>query len=242
MIEASERHRTYIEEIVTSMFDEISQDGDPPFDCGRFLVPPNMVLLVQGGCFLGESHGLGRLEAHTCFLPGKRGQNALTEAAAAMRHVFLTTNTYEIVTKTPGCNLGAIGAARAMGFRRLFTRDGAWRKHGLTYPLMYWELDIDDWITSGQCRKEGQDFHELVGSVFPGKPHHGPDDVHDCYVGAAVCMVRAKQTEKALLFYNRWARLAGYAQLAVISESPLVIDAQEFLIEVVGGDYELKGK
>jgi len=115
-------------------------------------------------------------------------------------------------------------------------------KHGLTYPLMYWEMDIDDWITSGQCRTEGQEFHQRVAKAFPGKDHHGADDVHDCYVGAAVCMVRAKQVEKALLFYNRWARLAGYAQLAVISQQPLVIDAQGFLIEVVGGDYELKGK
>ena len=42
---------------------------------------------------------------------------------------------------------------------------------------------------------------------------------------------------KAAVFYNRWAVLAGYAPLQILSLNPLEVDIQSARLVVSGGDF-----
>jgi hypothetical protein len=51
-------------------------------------------------------------------------------------------------------------------------------------------------------------------------------------------LARGGQPEKGVILSNRWARFAGYAPIALISRSPLVIDIGDAVMQVQ--DYSFK--
>lgn len=218
----------------------ITFDGMPAFDATPYLTEPNIALMMKGGCFLGAWNGMGRFEAHTIFLPEYRGQIAKLEAELALRYVFLHTDCHEVATKVPTSNKGAEHFARALGFRMLFVREFAWPVGPLAYHINYYQLGIDDWIVQGHCKAAGSDFHNRLHSLLPDLETHCQETIHDCYVGAAVELIKAGYVDKAILFYNRWALLAGYQQIMKVSDNPLVLDAKEFLITVSEGDFTVR--
>lgn len=52
-------------------------------------------------------------------------------------------------------------------------------------------------------------------------------------------MIRAGQVAKGVQFYNRWASLAGYQSIAVLSVTPTILDVRDAVIEVRGGQMEV---
>ena len=58
-------------------------------------------------------------------------------------------------------------------------------------------------------------------------PEHPDDPVHDMAAGAALLMIERGQPAKGVAFYNRWARLAGYSEIRLVSDSPVTIDMSE---------------
>lgn len=218
----------------------ITYDGMPPFDVTPYLTEPHIVLMMDGGCFLGAWNGMGRFEAHTIFLPGHRGINAVRQAALALEYVFIYTTCHEVDTKVPLFNDGAAQLANVLGFRLLFKRPDAWLRNMVNHTVLYYQLGIDDWITQGHCIVSGVEFHRKLERELPDHDKHPADRIHDCYVGAAVELIKAGNVDKAILFYNRWAILAGYQQIRKVSDDPLVIDAKEFLITVSEGDFSVR--
>ena len=237
---ATEADAPFMREVMSQIIDRIRPDGDhPPFNPAAFLTPPNFAMIANGGFFGLVDHGLARLEIHTAFALGAGGNNAVRESRALLRYLFIETNTYEVVTRVPGNNGAAFHLATMMGFRTLFARKGVWQKHGVLYPMEYMQLTVDDWILTGACRNIGETFHAQAQRDLPYLPHHAADPAHDCYVGAALDMSMAGSVDKAILFYNRYARLAGYATVIEQSRNPLRLKAGNMLITVTGRKIEV---
>jgi hypothetical protein len=237
---ATESDAAYMTSVMEQIIGETWPDGDhPPFDPLVFLTPQNLTLIVNGGWFGLINHGLARLEVHTVFAGGNKGRNAVRGAREAKRYLFIETNTYELITKVPAYNQTAKHLAEMMGFRTLFTRANVWKKGGIPHAMDYMQLTVDDWILTGECRRSGEAFHDLVHQTLPRHEHHASDPVHDCYVGAAIEMALAGNVDKAILFYNRYALWAGYATVIEQSRNPLRLVAGDVGIAVMGGRIEV---
>lgn len=187
--------------------------------------PANVVLaLPGGGVMLFVCHEGGRYELHTLALSGCRGAALLAAAADAYRWMFVQTDCLELVTKTAGSNRPAALMARRSGFRPTFTRPSAWYDGA---DLTFYRLTLDDWRgLDPKLPSEGRAFHERLeaakreaGSALAS---HEEDDAHDRAAGLACLMARAGNFGKAAWSYNRWAKLAGYAPIQLVPQSPLI--------------------
>lgn len=205
-----------------------AHDGAPAFNADKYLQPPNICVIVEGGCFLGVSHGAARYEAHTNFVPTGRGRNVLAGVAQAMHHMFVNTDCETILTRVPVNNPAADWVTRRAGFRYLFTRPAYWPKDGVRHDMKQYEMTVEDWVRSGTCSATGRDFHARL----PEGPDHPEDPTHDAYVGALVTMIGAGNVHKGVHLYNRYALFAGYAPVRQRSDGSftagnLTIHAEE---------------
>jgi len=206
-------------------------DGAGPCNALPYLTPPSFSIVGEEGCFLGQCLEPGRYAVHTNIMPGYRGSKAIRAAEEAIAIAFLSRDATELVTMVPHVIPHAKLVARAVGFHQRFTRHRAWPVDGQLYSIDFLSLSIDDWIFRGRCVSAGEAFHARLHGEL-GQPAHGHDFVHDCYVGAAVEMVRHGQPKKAVAVYNRWARFAGYQPVKIVSEHPLRIDIRQCVIKV----------
>lgn len=216
--------------------------GAGDIDLAQLLVDPaNIALQNEHGGFLFCHLGDGRYELHTLFGRSGRGRAVLEASAFATRYMFTATDCVEIVTKCPEPNRAADFMARRAGYRPLFERLGAWEDGS---AIRYFWLTFEDW--RGQdptLAEEGHAFHEIIerakrdaGSALP---IHPDDEAHDRAAGAACLMFKAGQTRKAVTTYNRWASLAGYAPVSLLSEAPPMIDIQDAVLGLRAGKLEV---
>lgn len=213
-----------------------------PLDLADYLAcPDNVALAFDHGCFLFTPHDSSRYELHTLVLPEGRGAGVLPAAHRAFLWVFTHTEALEIVTKVPAPNRPAGLMARRAGFRPMFTRQGAWEDGS---DVTFFRLAVEDWADArAELGLEGQAFHDMLelakqaaGSPLEAHPH---DEAHDRAVGLACLTAKAGQLRKAAWSYSRWARLAGYATIDVISEEPPVLDVRDALVTVRDGQLEV---
>jgi hypothetical protein len=207
--------------------------------------PANFVLLNErGGCFF-ENCGNGVFEVHTLFEPEGRGAEALHAVQDALHWMFTQTDCVELQTKVPAGNKGALGLVRAIHGREHFRRENAWRlPDGQQVGIAFYALNIHEW--AGRCdatKAYGEWFHDKLeaAKIAQGGTTeiHDDDEAHDRYVGATVEMMLAGQVDKALWFYNRWARFAGYTQVRQVSTAPVLIDIQDAVISLKPNDFEV---
>lgn len=201
--------------------------GDEPLDLTAFVCDPdNFALVTEGGGFLLHNHGQGIYEVHTQFLPEHR-----TKTREAMRsgfdYMFTRTDCERVVTQVPDNNRPAQALAKAAGFRPMFRRED-----GLLGPTEYMGLSIDEWAqANAELEADGEWFHDRISTAMkaarPGLPDRPEDKAHDRAAGAAVWMIRRNNVAKGVEFYNRWARLAGYTPVSIISLTPPVINVSE---------------
>lgn len=200
--------------------------------------PRNVLVMADGGAILfiadndhAECPGLtnGLYEVHTSFLQNCRGKHAIEASLAAYVYMFTRTDCMTIRTRIPAFNKAAALAARAVGFVPLFERKGVWpTRDGKLVDLRFYEFSYANWLAAGRDAfiAAGQRFHARLETEMArhGKleKQHPDDDCH--YVGAAIETIYGGQPEKAIVLYNRWARFAGYGQIALVARSPLVID------------------
>ena len=188
----------------------------------------------QGGiAFLMVQPGI--YEAHAQALPEGRGRWMLDFTWAALHWMFTKTDAMEVVTRVPRGNFGARALAKAVGFTKEFSRPDGWVYDHRPVPVEVWSLQLQGWMKSApNLVEEGIRFHNELGAEYirMGKidPIHPDDDNHDRYVGAAVAMVKGGQPFKALVFYNRWAKLAGYKEISLLKAEPVIIDIQESIL------------
>lgn len=211
------------------------EGADPGCDANRYLTVPSFAVIGDEGCFLAHCIGKGRYVVHTNLLPTCRGTEALRAAREALRIAFLTTDCLELVSMVPGNMPHVLAFAKLMGMRTAFTRSGIWPAAGMLWGMTFLELTIDDWIRTGVCKEKGQWFHRYLGDNS-----HAEDSIHDAYVGATVEMIEANRARKAVKVYNRWAKLALYEPIEVLSEDPLRIDIKSHVLRVEGGNFNVE--
>lgn len=223
-----------------------------PWVCGRHegeldltpvIADPNNVLLMgqHGGVlFIQLQHGL--FEAHTQILPEGRGKWAVSFVTACVFWMMTRTECFELMTRVPRGNLGARALARAVGGKFEFTNPRGWTKDGKTIPADIFSINIQDWMrTAPGLVERGHWFHERLEDEYRklgrAEPPHDDDPVHDRYVGAACEMFLGNQAPKAVILYSRWAKMADYAPITVISLKPVAIDIVDSIIVVRNDDF-----
>jgi len=207
-------------------------------DLSEAVADPNNVLLMgeHGGVFF-EHKQPGLYEAHTQVLPAGRGAWTVDMVRAALHWMFSRTDAVEIATLVPKGNLAARALAKAIGGRCEFRRERGWVMNGeAVFADVFW-LPIQEWMrTAPELPALGHWFHERLEAEYArlGKqePIHADDAVHDRYVGAAVAMMLGGQPDKGAIFYNRWACMAGYEPVSIVSHDPVVVDIRDALLIV----------
>lgn len=220
----------------------VAAHGQESLDLGPVLSNlNNIALMCDDGGVLALSVEPGVYEIHTQFTPELRGAAVIKIVRDMIEHLFLATPAIELLTQIPVSNPAALGLVRAIAGRFEFSRMGSWvGLDGQLTDVDYYALRFSDWIWSdwGMKRLElvGHQFHEELESKLEAagysEPQHGPDLSHDCMVGATVGMLRQGQLDKAIILYNRWARFAGYAEIQLISRSPVVVNIQNSWLEL----------
>lgn len=174
-------------------------------------------------------------EIHVQVVPEGRGAWALEMVQSSLHWMFTRTDALEIVTRVPEGNKPALAMAKKVGFNHEFDRPEGWVFDHKPVPTSVHSLQIQGWMKSAPDLEErGEEFHRgLVAEYLKmGKVEtpHPPDANHDRYVGAAVEMIRGGQPFKAVVFYNRWAALAGYQQISILKTEPVIIDIAESIL------------
>jgi hypothetical protein len=207
--------------------------------------PANFALEAEHGGWVFVRHEAGTYELHTLFLPQGRGRACLRAWREAERFMFAATDAREIVTRVPANNAGAAFAARLCGFVERFTRAGAFRApDGELVGVSYQARSIDAWWpTDAQALELGRVFHAQIETAKARADSaldvHDDDEAHDRAVGAACLMILSHNPRKGVWAYNRWARLAGYQAIALVAETPLLIDVRDAIVGVKDGNMEV---
>jgi hypothetical protein len=204
--------------------------------------PQNVALVGEHGAMLFAFLQQGLYEAHTMVLPEGRGGWALDFVQDCLKLMFCATGAMELMTRVPKGNLAARALARSIHGVYCFTNPAGWARDGKAIPADVFSLTIHDWLrTSPLLEKRGAWFHRRLEEEFAAagarELAHPDDAVHDRYVGAAVEMLFGGQLDKAVIFYNRWASMAGYVPISIISRAPVTIDIGSALIIKSGDDF-----
>lgn len=176
----------------------------------------------------------GAYEAHTINEVGASPRAILGFECEVRDYMFRCTDCEELYTKVLDDSKGAGWLTIHIGFQLVRERNG----------VSYWKLDLDTWARAcSTTHEQGQSFHVLLesakraaGSALPAHPE---DPDHDCAVGAAIQMIRSGNTIKGVNFYNKWAIFAGYGQITLLSEQPLMIDVQDAVMGLNDGEVEV---
>ena len=203
--------------------------------------PGNIALEAEHGGWVLHRHEPGTYELHTLFLPEGRGRGYFAAAAEALDFMFAASDAREIVTRVPVDATSGRPGRRLVGFVERFRRETAWEGRE---AVSYQALDIDGWCArSASGLAAGRAFHDELelakGLAGSARPAHPDDPAHDRAAGAAVLMARAGQARKAVWFYNRWARLAGYLAISLLNEAPVTIDVVDAVVGVRDGTMEV---
>lgn len=190
----------------------------------------NFALQADHGGWVFVRHDAGTYELHTLFTPAGRGAACLSAWKEAVHYMFVATDAREIVTRVPENNRGADFAARRCGFRERFARPNAFKDaDGRLFDVSFRALTVDDWaFNDPEALAAGEMFHAQLeaGRLAADAvwPEHPDDEAHDRAAGASCLMIAETNTRKGVWFYNRWAALAGYPQIRILTETPLTLD------------------
>lgn len=237
-----------------SVFPWVALPGQDKFDVSRIVVDPRVVFLrCEGGVMVlapdGEAAS-GMWEAHTSFLDGYRGKEALDCAREMMAWMFCHTGAMMLWTRVPVHNQAALAMIRAVGASLWFTKSKSFPTDKGPVDVRFYALPIHDWIRKAKGLVEaGKWFHRRIEEEFGRLGHANghasrwrddhDDDDHDRFAGACVEMIRGGQPAKGIILYNRWARVAGYREVSLISTDPVVIETDGVLIHVKGDDFKV---
>jgi hypothetical protein len=200
--------------------------------------PQNYALWFGEGGFILHAGPACSFEVHSQFTP--EGRSSSFEAMrTGMDYMFTRTPCLQLTTFLPDNNPAATGLGLKGGFRKWFRRE-----NHICGPGFQARVDVDDWISrTDDLEADGERFHEALetakkeaGSELPVHPH---DITHERYVGASLRMFARGQGRKAVAIYNRWAANAGYAQISMVSESPVVVDAVDGIVTMTGDEIQV---
>ena len=183
----------------------------PPLDVSPSLERGGFGVLGEGFGFLLDPVTPGVFEVHTSILPEHQNES-VNITLESMGEVFTQTSALEIVTRIRG-NEPARNLALAAGMRKTFERS----------EYQYFSICISHWAAQAeQFKKLGKEFHTVL-EKHGVETDHGEDENYDQYVGIVVAMARAGMYEKAVWFYNSWAKLSGFKPADLIGKNKVLI-------------------
>lgn len=196
---------------------------------GAIANPANFALVNGSGGFLLTPNAPGVYEVHSLFLPEGRGES-VKFMDECQEWMFTRTDCIAITSKVPKANRAAKGFAIRGGLSVLFERNDE-----ALGPCEYVELPMMKWAMNNKSLESfGEHFHDKLeaakkdsGSELVVHPH---DHAHERAVGAAFLMIERGQAVKGVEFYNRWATLAGYAPIRLLSLSPVTVDVVDAVV------------
>lgn len=196
----------------------------------------NYLLMGEYGGVLFLKHQPGVYEAHTQVLPDGRGKWALDMVNEALEWMFTRTDCVDIMTRVPKGNLAARALARAIHGTIEYRMEHGWVIDNTLVYADVFSLQIQTWMAKAPgLEAHGEKFHDDLEKEYArfdkSGPNHPHDPVHDRYVGA-VSLMMPFQPHKAVIMYSRWAGMAGYAPIRIVSDDPIIIDIQESLLQV----------
>lgn len=204
----------------------------------------NVVLVSDHGCVVFTKLQSGIYEFHTSVLPEGRGTWMQEGAVEVFHWMFTKTDAYELMTKCPDGNILAKLGARNVGCNLQFRTGEIWPTNGGKVSVDVYSILIQQWgVKAPKLEETGHQFHECLINQYEKLGRNinvvANDDTHDRYVGAAIEMLRGKQIGKAVNFYNRWAVMAGYMPISVLSMEPLILDISEAKIRISDNNFEV---
>lgn len=236
-----------------SVFKYAAIDGMTSLDVSDIVADHrNVLLMAQRGGIIFCQNEPGSYEVHTNFLKAEKGNSGAggghSEAGnaclAAYRWMFTHTDCVELLTRIPAHNRAATVFSPLLGWVKEFERKNAWPSvsDGVV-DMAFCALRYDDWVRKTPAlMQSGRDFHRRLEEEFTrhGKTEeqHPDEDCHDLHVGACIEMILGGQLDKAVALYNRWARFAGYGQIAAVSHDPPVIDIGNALLQITGDTFK----
>lgn len=212
--------------------------AEGPLDLSDVVANPNNFLLMgEHGGILFQELAPTLYECHTQVLPEGRGRWAVDMVEEALHWMFTRTLCMEVLTKVPHGNYPARALAKAIGGHREFTAQKGWVKDGRPIPADIFALRIQDWmLRAPKLVERGQWFHDRLEREFArhgaAEEAHADDLEHDRFVGAACDMILGRQVQKGVILYNRWAVMAGYEPVQVVSLNPVAVDIRNALVVV----------
>lgn len=218
----------------------------PPLDMAGILSEPVNILLLgeHGLMFFTPVEGTSIYDAHTAVLTGGRGEWALTFVQACLHWIFTRTSAVEIVTRCPHIenHKATVAICHAVAATLEGTIADGYPHNGVTVPADVYSLRLIDWLrTAPGLVERGRWFHTKLEAEYRrlGRTgiSHKDEDVHDRHVGACAEMLFVGNVGRALGCYNRFARICDYAEIKVLTVSPLVIDIHESFLMVRDDDF-----
>lgn len=225
------------------VFPLISDGSSDSIDMTPVMESPDVVALYgEHGGQVYQRLQPGLFEAHSAFRPEGRGEWALAATQQTLKWVFTRTEAVEIVTRVPAGNLAARALAKAIGGTHDFTLPAGWVKDGKPISADVFSLTIQGWMKSApDLPSRGKWFHGRLNAEFDrlgiSEPPHDDCSVHDRYVGAACEMIFGGQPDKACIFYNRVAGLAGWHPIFIERYDPLVVNIGSAILVMRGDDF-----
>lgn len=182
-----------------------------------------------GGFIITRAYGT-TYTVHTMFSPKAPSSEVLAACEAGFAHMFLDEDCTELRTSASHKNKPAMHLCFKTNWRPLYTTPSMVDEN--TRDTLFVKT-IEEWIIeSSWLGLIGEDFHNSITAT------HTDCSVHDRFVGAAIEMVQAFNTAKAVRTYNKWAACSNY-ELALLKDNiitigNLVITLSEDLANIVG--------
>lgn len=234
------------------VFQFVAQFGTEYIDTTPLVNNPfNVLLMADGGGVLFIQCEPGIYEVHTAFLKPDReklssnGPHIRNACLAAYRWIFTHTDCMALVTRMPAHNRAVTVLSPLVGWVKEFERKANWPTlTGEMVDVGFAAIRYDDWVRkTTDLRESGRWFHERCEAEFRRlnlkEVNHPDDEWHDQHVGACIEMVFGGQPEKAVILYNRYARLAGYGLVEMKSKSPLLFECDGVLMQATDGDFKV---
>jgi hypothetical protein len=154
------------------------------------------------------------------------------------------TDCMVLQTKAAAFNRAVIVFAPLLGWRFEFERKAVWPTDDGMADMSFFSLRYEEWVrTAPGLVEAGRAFHARLDDEFERHKaaidNHPDDESHDRYVGACIEMIYGGQPEKAVVLYNRYARFAGYAPVAMLARSPLMIDIGTALLMIENDNFKV---
>ena len=216
----------------------VGPPSETPLDVSLIVKnPDNYFLLGEFGGVIFVHLQTGIYHAHTNITPEGRGPWGLSMVQESLKWMFCHTGAVEIMTHVPKGNYAARALAKAIGGVYEFTNRSIWIDNGQPISADIFRLTIQDWaMRAPGLAERGQWFHTRLESEFAklgiAEEAHDDDETHDRYVGMACEMILGGQPQKGVIMYNRWAAMADYQQVMLLSQNPLAIDIRNSIVRV----------